>query len=531
LPAKITGQGWKRIGVRDHYGIDVPLLSLHGKLDSGCGEFYDLFPLIEWLQSLEMDILQLLPLNDTGTIVSPYSPLSFYALHPIYLTLDVLPFLQEASSDLHTDLKDLKTLNRTKRVDYFQVLEKKTAFLEEYVRHFQQKLLSRSSYQEFMKRSSYWISDYALYKVLSKKFGHEWQKWPKELQYPHAEKLDQLKKQYSSEMLFYQVVQSLCYEQMDKVHQYANQQGVFLLGDLTFLVDANSSIVWLHPEFFNLDKSMGVPVEPGYPDGQYWALPPYNWKVIEESGSRMLLERVRNFSQLYDLYRLDSCLGYFSQFEIPINSHPREGAFVPSDPDEAFQSGSKILISFINEMPQFLPYAEAFSMSPRMLEFLEAAGIVKLKTIVGNNSLFPRRKMILNGKEQVILELFMLSNHDNLPLRRWWYENPKEAGFMAKQYGWRYTKHLSRSQQLQLIRKVYDGTPIFHINMLYDLLPPHLTWPPEDEGINIPGTKSDKNWTYRFKLSVEELTANREVRSFVAPPKRVSSTGFQSSDK
>ena len=116
--------------MRDHYGVDVPLLSLHSKQDSGCGEFHDLFPLIDWLHALRMDILQLLPLNDTGLIASPYSPLSLYALHPIYLSLEVLPDVRKAPDALWEILKELKTMNQTERVDYEGVLKKKWHFLK-----------------------------------------------------------------------------------------------------------------------------------------------------------------------------------------------------------------------------------------------------------------------------------------------------------------------------------------------------------------------------------------------------------------
>jgi 4-alpha-glucanotransferase len=132
---------------------------------------------------------------------------------------------------------------------------------------------------------------------------------------------------------------------------------------------------------------MGVHVKPDFPNGQYWGLPPYNWEAIEKSETPMLLERIHNFSLIYDIYRLDSCLGYFSQYEIPLNSHPKEGKFVPSNEQAALDNGKKILTSL--------------------------------------------------------------------------------------------------SQQ--------------------------------DEGINIPGTNVPTDWTYRFKLSVEELISNPEVRSFAMP--------------
>ncbi|MCB1109436.1 MAG: 4-alpha-glucanotransferase [Chlamydiia bacterium] len=517
LPEKITGAGWNRIGVRDHYGVNVPLLSLHSKQDSGCGEFHDLFPLIDWLHALRMDILQLLPLNDTGPIASPYSPLSLYALHPIYLSLKALSDVRKAPDELWEILKELKAMNQTERVDYEKVLEKKTTFLEGYVSHFKESLMERAEYQEFMKSASYWITDYALYKVLVSKLGASWMKWPEEYQHPTPEKMAKLKTQFAEEMVFYQIVQSLCFEQMEKVHRYANQHGVFLLGDLTILVDTNSEVVWQHPDFFKIDFSVGVPPETGFPEGQYWGLPPYNWKVIEESQDPMLTQRIKCFSRLYDLYRLDSCLSYFAQFEIPIGKHPIQGAYVPANGEEAFASGKRILTSFIQAAPHFLPYAEAFAMSPKMYQLLEDFGIAKLKTYIGTNTVHSADDLLYNGEELPLLGFFMLSNHDNMPLQKWWAQHPAKATLLAKHYGWKYTRNLTTAQQKFLIQMTYSARPIFHVNMLYDLIPASLAYPPEKQGINVPGTDSEMNWTYRFKLSVEEITTNQLIRSLAMP--------------
>ena len=85
-----TSKIWEKIGATHHHGILIPLLSIWTEKSSGNGEFLDLIPLIDWISSLGMDVLQLLPLNDTGVDPSPYNALSSTALHPIYLSC--MPF-------------------------------------------------------------------------------------------------------------------------------------------------------------------------------------------------------------------------------------------------------------------------------------------------------------------------------------------------------------------------------------------------------------------------------------------------------
>src|SRR5208337_2845696 len=73
---------------RHFTGISVPVAALRTAADCGVGEFSDLVSLGEWCRSVGLDLIQLLPINDTGTNSSPYSALSAFALHPLYLNLD-----------------------------------------------------------------------------------------------------------------------------------------------------------------------------------------------------------------------------------------------------------------------------------------------------------------------------------------------------------------------------------------------------------------------------------------------------------
>ena len=76
---------------RHFTGISVPVAALRTAADCGVGEFADLVPLGEWCRDAGLDLIQLLPVNDTGTNSSPYSALSAFALHPLYLNLDNVP--------------------------------------------------------------------------------------------------------------------------------------------------------------------------------------------------------------------------------------------------------------------------------------------------------------------------------------------------------------------------------------------------------------------------------------------------------
>ena len=79
-----------------HAGLAIPVFALRTEQSSGIGQFSDLKALAEFAQTSGMDVIQLLPVNDTSTFMDwrdsyPYRAISVFALHPIYLDLFQYP--------------------------------------------------------------------------------------------------------------------------------------------------------------------------------------------------------------------------------------------------------------------------------------------------------------------------------------------------------------------------------------------------------------------------------------------------------
>ena len=79
-------------------------------------------------------------------------------------------------------------------------------------------------------------------------------------------------------------MQWIAHEQWRAVKNYAEEQGVALMGDIPFGVSYYSADVFAHPELFRLDWSGGAPPEPYFKDdeftqkwGQNWGIPLYDW--------------------------------------------------------------------------------------------------------------------------------------------------------------------------------------------------------------------------------------------------------------
>ena len=116
-------------------GVAVPLGALYTKENPVIGEFPDLIPFAQFCKEAGLGIIQLLPVNDTGTQSSPYSGLSAFALHPIYIRISEVPgfgALYSSDSKFKKAYDDfVKANDYTLRYDYDAILNTKTTLLKQ----------------------------------------------------------------------------------------------------------------------------------------------------------------------------------------------------------------------------------------------------------------------------------------------------------------------------------------------------------------------------------------------------------------
>src|SRR5881628_2554932 len=68
-------------------GVLVPLFALRGQDDLGVGDISALREFIDWAAEIGFKVVQLLPINETGTDNSPYNAISAMAIEPTTLYL------------------------------------------------------------------------------------------------------------------------------------------------------------------------------------------------------------------------------------------------------------------------------------------------------------------------------------------------------------------------------------------------------------------------------------------------------------
>ena len=500
-----AGKGWKKVGIKHHHGIQVPLLSLWTSQSCGNGEILDLIPLIDFLADVGMDVLQLLPLNDSGADPSPYNALSSTAIHPIYLSLHALPYLSSPLPAFNIE---------TKRLPYAAILGQKLDFLKDYVAKVGDRIRSEEGYHAFIKTSPH-LHDYALYKVLKEKNkSHIWESWPKEFRNISKQERRMFGEKFEKDLSHHLIIQYLCHLQLEKVKKHAEKKGVFLKGDIPILVSPDSADVWAHQEFFDLDLRAGSPPNAFDPQGQLWKFPLYKWNIMEENHFKWWRKRIEVAAKYFHLYRIDHILGFFRMWAIPKGETPAEGLFVPNDPSIMEVQGRKLLETLLS-FSDMLPLGEDLGDPPPFVRTtMQELGIPGTK-IFRRYRRWKTDRSFVPYADYTPASISCVSTHDIETVTLWWQRFPEEANDYASFKGWSYEKDLSQKNLKDILYDNHHSGSLFHVNLLqeYLALVPKLTWEnPEDELINIPGTENSFNWTYRYRFPLETLVKSKALK-------------------
>jgi len=479
-----TGKQWKIIGLKERHGIALPLFSLHTERSCGIGEYLDLLPLIDWCVNVGMNVIQLLPLNDTGLETSPYSAISAFALNPLFLSLYIY--------------KEAPTLPRTPRVDYPAVREAKHIFLK----NLQPSL---EGYEEFCQQTP-WLEPYAEFKArLERNANALWSKW------------SNLSPPPPNEIAFHKKLQFLCHQQLTQVKAYAEQKGVLLMGDLPILVAHNSHDVREHPDYFDLEFGAGAPPDYYNAQGQAWGLPIYHWDPQERDDFSWWRARFSSLAPYFHLYRIDHIIGFFRLWAIPSGRPSGEGHYIPASFDKMFEQGMKLMHLMLRYSP-LLPIGEDLGDIPDAVRrALIHLGICGTKVIrwerEGDRKDGPYIPIDHYPKES----LTTVSTHDSEPLRLWWRDYPDESQAFCDYLEWKWEPTLSLDRLEAILTISHYSPSLFAINPLQEYLAlAGLTRGSlEDQRINKPGTVSPNNWSHRFSPTVKEMQQNTRLTSFV----------------
>jgi len=321
-------------------GVAIPVFSLRSARSFGVGEFTDLPALADWSKSVGLKLIQLLPINDTsatGTWVDsyPYSAISAFALHPMYLNV------AEVAGTKHAALvkpfaKKQQELNGLPAVDYEAVLQTKWAIIRQLFAAQKGDFLKDPDFVRYFAENRHWLAPYAVFCYLRDKFGTaDFSQWPEHRIYQEKEieKLVSPQSAHYDEVAIHYFVQWHLHRQLRAAVEYVHGLGLVLKGDIPIGIARQSCDAWVAPELYNMDMQAGAPPDDFAVNGQNWGFPTYNWERMKADDFAWWRQRFRQMSLYFDAFRIDHILGFFRIWSIPM--HAVEGIlgyFVPAIP-------------------------------------------------------------------------------------------------------------------------------------------------------------------------------------------------------
>ena len=123
------------------------------------------------------------------------------------------------------------------------------------------------------------------------------------------------------------------YEQWMPLKEYANRNGISIIGDIPIYVALDSADVWANTDQFQLSGSLAPAVVAGCPPdmfssyGQKWGNPIYDWDVMEKDDFAWWKKRIAASAKLYDVIRIDHFIGIVRYYSIPANGEPKDGYY------------------------------------------------------------------------------------------------------------------------------------------------------------------------------------------------------------
>jgi 4-alpha-glucanotransferase len=300
-------------------GVVVPLFSLHSKKSVGIGEFLDLIPFGKWAKQCNLNLIQLLPVNDTGEESSPYSARSAFALNPVHIRLQEIEGAEEILGD--EPIEHRKKFAKDPRIPYVEVVRYKRHALKTIFNKKRDEILADEHFKKWIEQNE-WVRSYAEF-CAHKAENHEasWKLWQKK---------GKLKE---SDVIFQKWMQWVAEEQFLKAVCELNKLGIRLKGDIPILINEDSADVWHYPHLFSLDNRAGAPPDMFCYSGQNWAFPTYKWDNIEKENFGWWRARIKQMAKFYHAYRIDHVLGFFRIWVVPETEYTGIlGHFVPSVP-------------------------------------------------------------------------------------------------------------------------------------------------------------------------------------------------------
>ncbi len=326
-------------------GILMPISSLPGKYGIGCFNL-KAYEFVDFLRDAGQTYWQILPIHPTSYGDSPYQSFSTFAGNPYFIDLEALiaeGVLSNAECDsvFFGDEED--------DINYAALYDGRKILLT--MAYERSRISENPEYQKFTADNGWWLEDYALFMALKDFFnGQCWYEWPEDIRLRYDYAMDYYRRELYFDIEYQMYLQFKFFQQYGWLKNYANSQGVKIIGDIPIYVAMDSADTWANPRLFQLDdRNMPTAVAGCPPDGfsatgQLWGNPLYRWDYHRETGFDWWLTRLWYVYQLYDVTRIDHFRGFDEYYSIPYGHKTAEFGHWEKGPGiELFRRAEEVL--------------------------------------------------------------------------------------------------------------------------------------------------------------------------------------------
>ncbi len=308
-------------------GILLPVSSLPSAYGIGCFS-KEAYEWVDFLKKAGQSCWQILPLGPIGYGDSPYQSFSAFAGNPYYISLEKLVSYGWLTQE---ECEEAEWGTEERYVDYGLLYENRFALLRKAFEG--SRIEENAQFLRFQEEERDWLEDYALFMALKEENdGKPWILWEEDVKYRKEEVLKKKKKELKQEICYYEFLQFEFYRQWLELKDYANSQGVEVIGDIPIYVSMDSADAWAGKELFQFDEHAKPKAVAGCPPdgfsavGQLWGNPLYDWEYHRASGFAWWLRRLQFCFRMYDVVRIDHFRGFDEYYAIPYGAaDAREG--------------------------------------------------------------------------------------------------------------------------------------------------------------------------------------------------------------
>lgn len=305
-------------------GVLLHPTSLPGRY--GIGDLgNEAYRFVDFLVEARQAYWQILPLGPTGYGDSPYQSFSAFAGNPLLISPDMLVrdgYLPQTAVSTPPPFP-------ADAVDFGWVIDYKTKLFQQAYEYFREKgtAVQQAAFAQFCTDQANWLDDYALFMALKNAHvdheGGVWTHWPRDIARREPKAMAAWREKLADEIARHKFLQFHFFNQWLALKQYANDNGIKIIGDIPIFVAFDSADVWSNPSLFYLNDDgspsviAGVPPDYFSETGQRWGNPLYRWDVMAANNYAWWVKRLTMTFTQADIVRIDHFRGFEAYWEIP----------------------------------------------------------------------------------------------------------------------------------------------------------------------------------------------------------------------